>query len=264
MLTTLANQLEDWQIRASRAASGEEVPDELRRPRPGSAATASRTSRGAGRRTRTTSTSSDPTASGTSTARAASRPSERPRRHASPPLNALATGAYVKAERISLADFLVDEWLPSRRPPVLEESTWHSYDRYLRLHVIPHIGAIPLQKLTPVDLNQLYRRLLESGRHQPGPRPGRSPAVAETSGRAAGRPALTYERIADQLRVEFEGEAAITKNAVAALLRRAATERPRDHPNRRPVATDSALHPHDHPRRPQGRPALEPGRAQRR
>ncbi|MGH9271723.1 MAG: hypothetical protein ACRDZ2_10670 [Ilumatobacteraceae bacterium] len=28
MLTTLANQLEDWQIRASRAASGEEVPDE--------------------------------------------------------------------------------------------------------------------------------------------------------------------------------------------------------------------------------------------
>src|SRR5580765_6009132 len=51
--------------------------------------------------------------------------------------HAMATGSYVKAERISFADFLVDEWLPSRRPPVLEESTWHSYDRYLRLHVIP-------------------------------------------------------------------------------------------------------------------------------
>ena len=62
--------------------------------------------------------------------------------------HALATGSYVKAERISLADFLIDEWLPSRRPPVLEESTWHSYDRYLRLHVIPHIGAVPLQKLS--------------------------------------------------------------------------------------------------------------------
>ncbi|MGH9271722.1 MAG: Arm DNA-binding domain-containing protein, partial [Ilumatobacteraceae bacterium] len=48
--------------------------------------------------------------------------------------NALATGAYVRAERISLAAFRVDEWLPSRRPPVLEASTWHSYDRYLRLH----------------------------------------------------------------------------------------------------------------------------------
>ena len=59
--------------------------------------------------------------------------------------HALATGSYVKAERISLADFLVDEWLPSRRPPVLELSTWHSYDRYMRLHVIPLIGAFPLQ-----------------------------------------------------------------------------------------------------------------------
>ena len=55
----------------------------------------------------------------------------------------LATGTYVKAERISLSDFLLDEWLPTRRPPVLEESTWHSYDRYIRLHVIPHIGRDP-------------------------------------------------------------------------------------------------------------------------
>src|SRR5918995_2952584 len=79
-------------------------------------------------------------------------------------LNALAKGTYVKAERISLADYLTDEWLPFRRPPVLEASTWHSYDRYLRLHVIPHVGAVPLQKLTPVDLNRLYRHLLASGR----------------------------------------------------------------------------------------------------
>ena len=101
--------------------------------------------------------------------------------------HALATGTYVKAERISLADFLVDEWLPSRRPPVLEESTWHSYDRYIRLHVIPHIGAIPLQKLTPVDLNQLYRQLLESGRAPARARRGRSPAVSRASRRAPRR-----------------------------------------------------------------------------
>ena len=132
----------------------------------------------------------------------------------------------MKAERISLTDFLVDEWLPSRRPPVLEESTWHSYDRYIRLHVIPHIGAIPLQKVSPVDLNQLYRKLLESGRHQPGPRPGRSPEVLAraTQLRAGG---LTYELIAEQLRTEFEDEATITKSAVAALLRRDAAEKPR-------------------------------------
>lgn len=142
--------------------------------------------------------------------------------------HALATGAYVKAERISFADFLVEEWLPSRRPPVLEESTWHSYERYLRLHVIPHVGAIPLQKLSPVDLNQLYRRLLAEGRHQPGPRPGRSQSVARRAAelRADG---LTYERVAEELRAEFDDEATITKNAVAAILRREATEkRPSD------------------------------------
>ncbi len=139
----------------------------------------------------------------------------------------LATGSYVKAERISLASFLTDEWLPSRRPPVLEESTWHSYDRYLRLHVIPQIGAVPLQKLTPVDLNQLYRRLLETGRHRPRSRTARPCAVRERSAelRATG---LTYELVAAHLRDEFPGEAAITKNAVAALLRRAAESRSDD------------------------------------
>lgn len=76
----------------------------------------------------------------------------------------------MKAERITFGEFLVDEWLPSRRPPALEESTWHSYDRYLRLHVIPHIGAIPLQKLSPIDLNQLCRQLLDSDGGSPARR----------------------------------------------------------------------------------------------
>ena len=157
--------------------------------------------------------------------------------------SALATGSYVKAERISLADFLADEWLPFRRPPVLEESTWHSYDRYLRLHVIPHIGAVPLQKLTPVDLNQLYRQLLETGRRPVSGPGGRRPpsATRAIELRATG---LTYEQIADQLRDEFEDEAAITKNAVAALLRRAA-DAARDSPTgppawrREPCATST-------------------------
>ena len=132
---------------------------------------------------------------------------------------ALTTGTYVKAERISLGEFLVDEWLPTRRPPVLEESTWHSYDRNIRLHVIPHVGRIPLQKLSPVDLNQLYRLLLESGRCRRVPRPVRPPEVRERAValRADG---LTYEQIAERLRAEFEGEARISKDAVAALIRR--------------------------------------------
>ncbi len=82
---------------------------------------------------------------------------------------------------------------------------------------------IQLQKRSPVDLNQLYRRLLESGRHRPGRRASRSPALSERAGelRAAG---LTYERVAGQLRSEFEEESSLTKNAVAAMLRRHPSE----------------------------------------
>ena len=182
----------------------------------------------------------------------------------SQPLHALATGTYVKAERISLGDFLVDEWLPSRRPPVLEESTWHSYDRYLRLHVIPHIGAIPLQKLSPVDLNRLYRHLLENGRR---PASGTG-AVAALTVRARAVElrvdGLTYEQIAEQLRAEFEDEASDHQE-----------RRRRDLPARGhagetarsvsgPGAADGALHPHDPPRRAQGRAPVEPRRPQRR
>ncbi len=134
-------------------------------------------------------------------------------------LHALSTGSYVKADRTTVAKYLIDEWLPSRRPPVLEASTWHSYDRYLRLHVIPYIGAIPLQQLSPVDLNRLYRHLLESGRRRPGTPSTRAPIVRERAAdlRASG---LTHEQIAQRVRAEFGAERAMTKHAVAAMLRR--------------------------------------------
>ena len=185
-----------------------------------------------------------PTVADASTARAGSAPSA-PAEEAR--IEALSAGerAYVKAERISLAAFLTDEWLPSPSPPVLEESTWHSYDRYLRLHVIPHIGAVPLQKLTPVDLNRLYRHLLESGGDQLREDPALAGGV-RASRRAPGR-GYSYEAVAELAR-GVRGRAEITKNAVAALLRRGAPRAIEDHPPRLGAA-DRALHPHDHPRR---------------
>ncbi len=41
-------------------------------------------------------------------------------------LNTIQTGTFVRAERTTVATFLVDEWLPTRRPPNLEESTYES------------------------------------------------------------------------------------------------------------------------------------------
>jgi integrase len=134
-------------------------------------------------------------------------------------MNAKATGTYVKAEKISVRDFLVDEWLPSRRPPALEASTWHSYEQKIRLQVIPHIGNIPLQQLSPVDLNKLYRHLLDAGRRPPNTKRRRSPEVYERAValRADG---LTYEQTAESLRAEFESESKLNKHSVASLIRR--------------------------------------------
>jgi hypothetical protein len=53
---------------------------------------------------------------------------------------------------------------------VLEASTWHSYDRYLRLHVIPFIGAVALQQLSPVDLNRLWSQAAAAALTSTSPR----------------------------------------------------------------------------------------------
>jgi hypothetical protein len=87
-------------------------------------------------------------------------------------LASVNNGTWVEPGRLTVREFLEDEWLPSQRPPSLEESTYGSYRRNIELHIVPNIGGIDLQRLTPMDLNHLYRTLLESGRRQ-GPQRGR-------------------------------------------------------------------------------------------
>lgn len=72
-------------------------------------------------------------------------------------------GAYVPPRRQTLTAFLQDDWLPAKRAR-LEPSTFESYERHLRLHVIPTLGGIQLQALDPAHLNRLYGHLLEHGR----------------------------------------------------------------------------------------------------
>jgi integrase len=72
-------------------------------------------------------------------------------------------GELAAADRITLGDYLTSRWLPTQRSQ-LRPSTFDSYERNLKLHVIPTIGRVPLQKLAPEDLDSLYTRLLASGR----------------------------------------------------------------------------------------------------
>lgn len=76
--------------------------------------------------------------------------------------------AYVAPKRQTLGAFLVDDWLPAVRTR-LEDSTWASYERNLRLHVVPNIGGVQLQGLDPAHLNRLYADLLVSGRKDTKP-----------------------------------------------------------------------------------------------
>jgi integrase len=87
-------------------------------------------------------------------------------------LRAVDTGSYVDPSKQTLAHYLLDEWLPARKPKQrtgrrhrgqVSLGTWSSYKGDLQAHVIPRIGDIRLQALTPADLNRLYDELEESG-----------------------------------------------------------------------------------------------------
>jgi len=135
-------------------------------------------------------------------------------------LNAMRSGSWVRPERVTVREFLEDEWLPTQLPPTLEESTYRSYARYVRLHVVPYIGGLPLQQVTPMGLNAMYRKLFDEGRRRPTP-PVRAhkPEVADLIERLC-KGGRTWQAVAEVVAESFLDEAGITRHAVAALHRR--------------------------------------------
>ena len=77
------------------------------------------------------------------------------------------TGTYVPRSKGTLGEFLVNEWLPaiiaSVRPTTLDH-----YEQNIRVHVLPTIGSVRLQDVSPAKLNALYAELLTSGRCRGG------------------------------------------------------------------------------------------------
>jgi integrase len=65
-------------------------------------------------------------------------------------------------EMLKLEDFLVETWLPNVRRTI-RATTYASYSGHVRRHLCPSLGAIPLEGLTAMDLNNLYASLLSSG-----------------------------------------------------------------------------------------------------
>jgi integrase len=79
-------------------------------------------------------------------------------------VSAINGGSYVQRHDRTVGTFLLDEWLTATAPPRVRPDTWQDRDRNLRLHVVPHVGDVPLQDLGAAHLNRLYAELLHHGR----------------------------------------------------------------------------------------------------
>ncbi len=78
-------------------------------------------------------------------------------------INSLDRGGFVQPSRISLAGWL-DTWLKTCVVPNLKAQTADSYLSEIRVHLVPALGAVPFQRLTPQHLQDYYARALLEGR----------------------------------------------------------------------------------------------------
>lgn len=147
-------------------------------------------------------------------------------------------GNYVTPAKTSVAEYLENEWLPNRRHDPAD-STWDSYASKIRTHVLPHIGALPLQELTPADLNNLYRTLLDSQRTEPSTS-RRHPPETIVRMEQLHNEGHTAASIAEALQAEGHPSAeGLTRHAVAATLRRRTRNRKDTVPQWQPLSPRS-------------------------
>ena len=69
----------------------------------------------------------------------------------------------VKAEQYTLGQWM-DVWFENYAKLKVRPSSHQTYRGYIDNHIKPHVGSIPLSKLTSLDLQKLYKMLLSEGR----------------------------------------------------------------------------------------------------
>lgn len=68
---------------------------------------------------------------------------------------------------LTVGGFITRYWLPAKQLR-LEPTSSDGYRRNVRLHILPHLGDIPLRKLQPEQIEQLYMDLLANGNTRTG------------------------------------------------------------------------------------------------
>ena len=79
----------------------------------------------------------------------------------------------------------MDEWFENVCKVKVRPSSHQTYRGYIDHHVAPNIGKIPLEKLSTMDLQKLYRKLMNKGRVE----------RLESKGQPKGRSAKTVRNI---------------------------------------------------------------------
>ena len=69
----------------------------------------------------------------------------------------------VKAGQYTLGQWM-DVWFENYAKLKVRPSSHQTYRGYIDNHIKPHVGSIPLSKLTSLDLQKLYKLLLSEGR----------------------------------------------------------------------------------------------------
>jgi hypothetical protein len=77
-------------------------------------------------------------------------------------LSRMDGGSYVEPSKLTVETFLTGQWLPAIEATI-RPSTLFSYRGHVRRHLIPALGAVPLQKLNPSAINGLYASLAARG-----------------------------------------------------------------------------------------------------
>jgi integrase len=70
----------------------------------------------------------------------------------------LITGSYVKPNKILFGDYLLNQWLEDKQTKV-KKQTLKTYTWIVEKHIIPTLGKIELNQITPMAIQKLYNRL---------------------------------------------------------------------------------------------------------
>jgi integrase len=76
-------------------------------------------------------------------------------------LGAVRAGLPVPTDRPTVGEYL-DDWLTGASR-ALRPSTASTYERHIRLHILPTLGRLPIARLRPEQLDRLYAGLLAKG-----------------------------------------------------------------------------------------------------